>query len=284
LKIIIRIYSDYDKRPGTYKITHILERDYGIKISVGRAYRRMRTLQLSRISTDKPLHHYRHKDTDNCLNHLQQEFDQKAPNILWVSYFTYLKVNGKYYYPCILIDLLPWKVIAWSISGNPDIDLIKVTFQKVYTNRNYPIWFFTPIAVPSIMLSLSGSFWIPLVLYSPSPKRSILLTMPVVNVSSNILRRKKVTEEHITLLRNYRFMYFNMSKVSKTLRDLIFLWVFWLLTKGKTILGESFVIPLLIYFIQFRVHLPDYCPILGCLSTLFFGNYPIKFSIPRLSY
>ena len=38
-RIILKIHGDYDKRLGAYKITHILERDYGIKVSVGRVYR-----------------------------------------------------------------------------------------------------------------------------------------------------------------------------------------------------------------------------------------------------
>ena len=35
-RIILKIHGDYDKRLGAYKITHILERDYGIKVNVGR--------------------------------------------------------------------------------------------------------------------------------------------------------------------------------------------------------------------------------------------------------
>ena len=35
-RIILKIHGDYNKRLGAYKITHILERDYGIKVNVGR--------------------------------------------------------------------------------------------------------------------------------------------------------------------------------------------------------------------------------------------------------
>ena len=37
-RVILKIYGDYDKRLGAYKITHILERDYGIKVSDSRVY------------------------------------------------------------------------------------------------------------------------------------------------------------------------------------------------------------------------------------------------------
>ena len=37
--LILHIYADYNKRLGAYKITYVLQRDYGINISVGRVYR-----------------------------------------------------------------------------------------------------------------------------------------------------------------------------------------------------------------------------------------------------
>ena len=54
--MILLIYADYHKRLGAYKITYVLQRDYGISISVGRVYRLMKNLQLPRMSTDKPHH------------------------------------------------------------------------------------------------------------------------------------------------------------------------------------------------------------------------------------
>ena len=53
-KVIFKIHGDYDKRLGAYKITHILNRDYGIKVSVGRVYRLIQKLNLPTMSTSKP--------------------------------------------------------------------------------------------------------------------------------------------------------------------------------------------------------------------------------------
>lgn len=94
-KMILQIYADYNKRLGAYKITYVLQRDYGINISVGRVYRLMRTLKLPGMSTEKPFRNYRYKDNGECTNHLPQEFNQKCPNIVWVSDFTYIRVDGK---------------------------------------------------------------------------------------------------------------------------------------------------------------------------------------------
>ena len=136
--MILQIYADYNKRLGAYKITYVLQRDYGINISVGRVYRLMRTLQLPRMSTEKPFRNYRHKDNGDCTNHLHQEFNQKCPNIVWVSDFTYIRVAGKWYYLCIVMDLFSRKVIAWNISAKPDVDLVMTAFKKAYDKRNCP--------------------------------------------------------------------------------------------------------------------------------------------------
>jgi len=134
-RIILHIYSDYDKFLGAYKITYILSRDYGISISVGRVYRLMQSMNLPKLSTDKPLRK-RHKDQGECDNHLHQEFNQKAPNLVWASDFTYIKVNGKWYYLCIVMDLFSRKIIGWHLSSNHSVELTIAAFQKSYKKRN----------------------------------------------------------------------------------------------------------------------------------------------------
>ena len=136
--LILHIYSHYNKRLGAYKITYILQRDYGITISVGRVYRLMNTLKLPKMSTDKPKHHRTPTDDAKCTNYLCQHFTQKAPNLVWVSDFTYLKVAGKWYYLCIIMDLFSRKIISWHISGKADVDLVRTTFLKAYKKRNAP--------------------------------------------------------------------------------------------------------------------------------------------------
>ena len=99
----------------------------------------MRTLQLPRMSTDKPFRNYKHRDNGECTNHLNQEFNQKAPDMAWASDFTYIKVAGKWCYLCIVMDLFSRKVIAWSISSKPDVDLVMDAFKKAYDKRNRPV-------------------------------------------------------------------------------------------------------------------------------------------------
>lgn len=96
----------------------------------------MKTLKLPRMSTDKPYKNYKHHNNGECTNHLHQEFNQQMPNIVWASDFTYIKVAGKWYYLCIVMDLFSRKVISWNLSGKPDADLVMSAFQKAYDKRN----------------------------------------------------------------------------------------------------------------------------------------------------
>ena len=137
--MILHIYADYNKRFGAYKITYILRRDYGIHISVGRVYRLMKNMQLPSMSTDKPRQrHNTSNENGACPNHLNQEFIQNAPNLVWVSDFTYIKAGDKWYYLCVIIDLFSRKVISWHISNKPDVDLVITTFKKAYSARKAP--------------------------------------------------------------------------------------------------------------------------------------------------
>lgn len=136
--MILHIYADYDKRLGAYKVQYILKRDYGINISVGRVYRLMNSMDLPKMSTEKPSRSCRRSDDSGCTDHLRQRFSQDAPNLVWASDITYLKASGKWYYLCVVIDLFSRKVISWHLSARADVSLVTTAFRKAYENRNAP--------------------------------------------------------------------------------------------------------------------------------------------------
>lgn len=80
--IILHIYADYDKRLGAYKIKYILQRDYGISISVGRVYRLIKTMDLPKMSTDRPCRLRCQDQNGTYTNHLNQRFSQNTPNLI----------------------------------------------------------------------------------------------------------------------------------------------------------------------------------------------------------
>ena len=69
----------------------------------------MATMDLPKMSTAKPKWKGHHNDNGSCINHLQQAFNQQAPNLVWASDFTYIKVNGKNNYLWVVLDLFSRK-------------------------------------------------------------------------------------------------------------------------------------------------------------------------------
>lgn len=137
-QLILQIYAKYRKSLGAYKIQVVLERDYGISISVGRVYRLMKSMDLPKMSTVKPFIHSPKDETGEFHNHLKQQFNPKAPNMVWASDITYLKVGSKWCYLCVILDLFSRKVIAWSLSSRIDADLVISTFKQAYAARVVP--------------------------------------------------------------------------------------------------------------------------------------------------
>ena len=72
---------------GAYKITRILERDYNIKVGVGRVYRLIQKSNLPTMSTSKP---FIKASKENCedtklCTHLKQEFNPPELNMVWAA-------------------------------------------------------------------------------------------------------------------------------------------------------------------------------------------------------
>ena len=116
-------------------MTHILSRDDGISISSPRVYRLMRSMTLPKPSSIKPKRTPQ-KDSGECHDLLCRQFHPSAPNLVWVSDFTYLRVNRTWYFLCIVMDLFSRKIIGWSLSSKHDTALIIAAFHKAYQSRH----------------------------------------------------------------------------------------------------------------------------------------------------
>lgn len=99
----------------------------------------MKSMNLPKMSTVRPK--YITQKTDNSgefHNEVKQNFTVPKPNLVWVSDITYIKVNGMFYYVCVIIDLFSRKVIAYSVNKKIDSDLVIETFKKAYAGRKSP--------------------------------------------------------------------------------------------------------------------------------------------------
>lgn len=211
------------------------------------------------MSTEKPYRNYRHKDNGDCTNHLHQEFNQKSPDIVWVSDFTYIKVSGIWYYLCIVMGLFSRKVISWNISAIPDVNLVLTAFKKAYDKRRWPAGLmfhsdrgsqYTAFAFRQLLDSLN-------VVQSFSKKG-----YPFVNACCEsffkYLKKEETNQKPITLYRSCIYPYLSTLKVSTTLGDHMVLLDCYPLMKKKNSSGIRLSNWFQKIFSNNRVYLLDY--------------------------
>ncbi len=75
-------------------------------------------------------------DDSECVNILKQNFNQPAPNLVWVCDFTYIRVAGRFCYVCAILDLYSRKVIAYKVSNHIDTQLAMDTLNLALASRD----------------------------------------------------------------------------------------------------------------------------------------------------
>lgn len=78
---------------------------------------------------------------DPVKNELNREFNGQAPYVVVVSDLTYVRVNYKWNYVCILVDLFNREIIGYSAGIHKDAPLVYNAFATVKTDlRNIQIF------------------------------------------------------------------------------------------------------------------------------------------------
>jgi putative transposase len=95
----------------------------------------MKSMELPALASKRPKAGRIITESGDFTNHLQQNFTTHAPNIVWVSDITYIRVAGKFHHLCVIIDLFSRKVIAYKLSSRADAQLVKDTFTIAFENR-----------------------------------------------------------------------------------------------------------------------------------------------------
>ncbi len=134
---IRELFQNSKERFGARKIRAKLIAE-GVKVSEKRIHRLMdemelvcKQVRLRYWSTTSRKHKY-------YRNKLQQIFLQDAPDLVWVSDITYIRIKGDFHYVCVIIDLFSRKVLAHGIFPNINTLLVKTTFDKAFDSRNRP--------------------------------------------------------------------------------------------------------------------------------------------------
>ena len=116
---------------GTRKIKKELQ-NQNYKVSRRRISRIMKKLGLVSKYTIAQFKPHRKKcNEDPIKNELNRKFDRQTPYAVVVSDLTYVRVNYKWNYVCILVDLFNREIIGYSVGIHKDAQLVYDAFATV---------------------------------------------------------------------------------------------------------------------------------------------------------
>ena len=135
---IARVYARFDGSAGSPLITaELREQAEFAQLSRTRVAREMQTLGLCcRLRMDKKPRTTRSDPTHQLVgNQLDRCFRTEAPNQVWVSDLTYLKVAGQWRYLVIFLDLFSRKVVGWDLSDSLEASGTVRALQRALQSR-----------------------------------------------------------------------------------------------------------------------------------------------------
>lgn len=133
---IHEIFEDSNQVFGAEKVRTMLARE-GIRVSNKRVSVLMREMGLESVRIDAKKQ-YQRREKYARQNLLHRSFKVAKPNQVWVSDITSFKINGKWFYLCVIIDLFSRKVIGFRVSQKSSTQLLTSTFKKAYQDRGKP--------------------------------------------------------------------------------------------------------------------------------------------------
>lgn len=128
---IIRIFKSSRRNYGTRRIKKELSNE-GKTVSRRRIGRIMRENGLvSNYTVAKYKVHKSKTNEDPIKNTVNRKFDNRNHLEVTVSYLTYIRVNGKWHYICLILDLHNREIIGYSAGPRKDAMLVYQAFASV---------------------------------------------------------------------------------------------------------------------------------------------------------
>lgn len=131
---IQQIFNDNHNVYGTRKIKKELKKlDYVVsRRRIGRIMKKLGLVSKYTVAQFKP--HKQKCNEEPVRNELNREFNGQAPYAVVVSDLTYVRVNYKWNYVCILVDLFNREIIGYSAGIHKDAQLVYDAFASVRTD------------------------------------------------------------------------------------------------------------------------------------------------------
>ncbi len=126
---VSEMYHEHNAVAGYRKIYKYLKQ-VGFKYSINTVRKTMHHLGLHAIVQKRKIGNKQGSLNEVFPNRIDGKFKTLAPNKVWYSDFTYIKLlNGRFVYSCLIIDAFDNSVVSCGISENIDSILAKTTLE-----------------------------------------------------------------------------------------------------------------------------------------------------------
>lgn len=131
------VFDESRQRFGANKIAAVLS-ERGIQTTPKYVAELMREMGIESVVINSKKEYKKHLRFAKKQNHLQRQFQASEPNRFWVSDVTCFKINDKYHYVCMILDLFSRKIVAYGMSPKNSTYLITSTFKHAFKERGNP--------------------------------------------------------------------------------------------------------------------------------------------------
>ena len=122
---------------GRRKMTAYLRRTAMPGASAGSVDRAMRTLGLVGVRRDKGTRTtIPAKDGTRAGDLLDRDFTATAPNLVWVTDFTYCRTWAGFVYVAFIVDVYAQRIVAWHASTTKHTDLVMIPLRMALWQRD----------------------------------------------------------------------------------------------------------------------------------------------------
>ena len=122
---------------GRRKMTAYVRRTTMPETSAGSVDRAMRTLGLSGVRRDKGIRTtILAKDGNRAGDLLDRDFTAAAPNLVWITDFTYVRTWAGFTYVAFIVDVYAQRIVAWHAATTKHTDLVMIPLRMALWQRD----------------------------------------------------------------------------------------------------------------------------------------------------
>ena len=132
---IKRVWDDNYEVYGVRKVWRQMQRE-GFDIARCTVSRLMKQLGIQGVIRGKPLKTTHSNPAAPCpRDHVNRQFNAPAPNILWLSDFTYVSTWQGFAYVAFIIDAYARRIVGWRVSRSAKTDFVLDALEQALYDR-----------------------------------------------------------------------------------------------------------------------------------------------------